>query len=203
MITLNLHGARTRNKSCHDVESHHQELQRVRIALNAALADLAVVVEAAMQSTLLIPTDFLHHAKLNLFPAERMAVVARRVLDGRLILGAACDVTGVAHHAHVRADPGKLAGALMAFERSGAQLGAWVHSHPGTGITATAPSQIDRDQYADWIRDFGDSLVAAIIVSDGFVRFWGDAVESGTCRVKLVGDGVRRVGGHRHVYRVL
>jgi proteasome lid subunit RPN8/RPN11 len=178
-------------------------LERVERDATRLMADLAALLGEARRRTLLIPSDLLFHAVDSLLPPERMAVAAGRLVGGRLVLGAMYDVTGRAHRAHVRADPAKLSRALMAYERSGAALACWLHSHPGSGPASTTPSATDRDQYADWIRDYGRALVGVIVVEDGFVRLWGEGIESGAIRVEVAGDGVRAVSGGSHVYRVV
>lgn len=91
----------------------------------------------------------------------------------------------------------------MTFERAGVQVAGWLHSHPGSGPGATMPSHIDRRQYAEWRRHYGDRLVGIIVVADGHVRLWGDAVESGHLRVELVGTGVHQLQEDHHVYRLV
>jgi proteasome lid subunit RPN8/RPN11 len=177
-------------------------LTSIENRLNSVLLDLSSALQQAKQSTVLVPSELLYQAVHQLCPAERMGVMPVRSIMGRTVLGSLHDVTGVGQPVHVRADPARLAAALIGFERAGAALGGWIHSHPGLGPGATMPSNIDRAQYADWLHDYSQRLIGLIVVADGFVRFWGDAVESGSTHIEIVGDGVCQLRGHRHVYRL-
>jgi proteasome lid subunit RPN8/RPN11 len=180
-------------------------LEGLQNQLLQAASDCSVLVEQQQAGTIEIPTDLLFQAASTLFPAERMAVVAGRRIHGRLMLGASYDVTENGpgtHRAHVQADRSLLRDALIGFDRSGAELAAWVHSHPGGSPGATHPSHIDRAQYEDWTRHFSTRLICMIFVADGHFRFWGEAVECGLIRVAFVGDGIHNVEGDRHVYRL-
>lgn len=179
-------------------------LEEVEGKFHQALGALHSLLGEVRRSTIVIPSDVLMHAHATLFPPERMSVIAGRPLGGGIILGAAYDVTGTGrdtNRVHVRAEPRKLAQALMGFEFAGVRLSAWMHSHPGSGPLATHPSMIDVAQFRGWTVDFPD-LVALIIVADGFVRIWGDAVESGRLRPEISGPGVERIRGEDHVYRL-
>jgi hypothetical protein len=152
---------------------------------------------------LVIPTDLLYQARCSLFPAERMLVVAGR-RDGQLTgLGAVFDVTGVANGGHVDADPERLARALIAMDCSGTHLAMWVHSHPGRGATATTPSSTDLNQHRDWIRDYSPFLVSAIVVADGWIRFWGSALREERIEFELIGRGIvkEEESPDGHLYR--
>jgi proteasome lid subunit RPN8/RPN11 len=155
----------------------------------------------ARKATTILPAELLFQAAAILTPVERMAVAATRSIGDRAVVGTLFDVTGRSTRAYVRADARKLADALLAFERAGVQIAAWLHSHPGSGPGATMPSQIDQQQYADWTRHYGE-LIGIILVADGHLRLWGRAVESGDVRVEIVGAGVHRVLEHQHVYRL-
>jgi proteasome lid subunit RPN8/RPN11 len=153
---------------------------------------------------LYIPTELLFDACRRLLPPERMALIAGRVLDGRAMLTTMFDVTppGSVHAGHVHGDPQTLAHTLIAMERSGAYLAAWIHSHPWQGPDATAPSSTDRRQYADLVRHYTADLVGVIVVADRYVRIWGDAIESGRIQVHFVGTGIEGVKEAQHVYRL-
>ena len=178
------------------------DLERIERDATRLMADLSSLIEAARQHTIYVPSELLLQAHDLLMPAERMGVIGGRLIGDRFILSTLHDVTGRGSLAHVTADPAKLARALISLERAGASLAGWIHSHPGSGPWATTPSGIDRAQYADWIRPYSDRLVGLIVVRDGYVRVWGDAVERGTTRVEMLGDGVRKVKEARHVYRL-
>jgi proteasome lid subunit RPN8/RPN11 len=185
------------------VEKRAVSLELIEDEFRLACMDLAAFLDETRRSSTIIPSELLFQAVDLLMPAERMAVVAGRRFGGRLVLGTFYDVTGAAHNAHVRADPRKLGQALIAFERAGVEIAGWIHSHPGGGPLATAPSHIDRAQYSEWVRDFSRKLVGIIVVRDGFVRLWGDAIESGAVRADIPAKGVKTVQGHRHVYRLV
>ncbi len=152
-----------------------------------------------------LPTELLFDAQHYLFPPERMALISGRAIDGKTLLTTAFDVTppGPVNSGHVSGDPQRLAGALIAMERAGAYLAAWIHSHPWRGAEATQPSSTDRQQYADLVRHYTKDLVGIIVVSDGHFRIWGDAVESGHIQLQLVGDGVQTICEENHVYRLV
>jgi hypothetical protein len=131
-----------------------------------------------------------------------MAVVAGRRSGAVTTLGAGFDVTGEFSLASVRADPTRLARALISMDLSGTFLAVWVHSHPGKGPGCTNPSMIDLDQQRDWARDYSDDLLNAIFVEDGWFRFWGPAVESGRIQIRLEGPGVIKEESDEHLYRL-
>lgn len=112
------------------------------------------------------------------------------------------DVTGVAGTGGVKADPDLLGRALIAMSQSGSHFALWIHSHPGSGPEATRPSGIDIRQHADWLKNYSDDLVSAIMVKDAYFRFWGTAVESGKISISIDGDGVSGVSVQNHVYRL-
>lgn len=200
MITL---GLLNRNQPLECEDSNEPiSLFSIETRLTSALSDLSALLQQARQSTVILPSEVLFQAVHDLFPAERMGVMPVRRLLGCSVVGGLCDITGVGQRVHVRADPSRLAAALIAFERSGAGLGVWIHSHPGLGPGATTPSGIDRSQYADWVRDYDSRLIGIIVVEDGFIRLWGKAVESGQVRVEVLGDGIKRVKGYEHVYKL-
>jgi proteasome lid subunit RPN8/RPN11 len=86
-------------------------------------------------------------------------------------------------------------------ECSGTLLGAWVHSHPGVGSTATWPSEIDTTQHKKWIRDYHPNLVSIVMVENGYFRCFGQAIESGQIALRFQGTGVIQEE-EEHVYRL-
>lgn len=202
MIQLRLGNPHSRPADDEPPVPRDDSLDRIERQLSETIADLAAVMDERRRTTVYVASETLMHAVTALMPAERMGVLAGRWIGRRFILTSLYDVTGTAHRAHVRADPDALGRALMAFERSGVELAAWVHSHPGTGPTATTPSGIDRQQYLQWSRDYGQRLIGITAVRDGHVRVWGEAIEATRVRIELLGQGVTPVGGHRHVYRL-
>lgn len=178
-----------------------QSLGTTAVLLKERKATEDVEPTALIAPTVVIPSDLVYQLYHELLPAERMAVVAgREGIDGMVTLGAAFDVTGPASWTHVRADPEKLARALMAMEFSGTHLAAWIHSHPGTGGEGTRPSPIDTDQHADWIRVYTPHLVSGILAEGGWLRLWGTAVEQGAIQIDLTGTGINKED--THVYRL-
>lgn len=150
-----------------------------------------------------IPTDLMYTAWRQLFPAERMLVLGARRMKRGVRVTSLSDVTEPRPSAiHVRACPERLATTLLDFERTGAHLGVWVHSHPGEGARSTWPSKIDLHQDEDLRRHYSDRLVGIIAVQDGWLRVWGEAVRQGRVRVHWVGRGIESQAGEAHVYRL-
>jgi proteasome lid subunit RPN8/RPN11 len=189
--------------------THHESQAHSRAVVAKALAFLEAGIDGLVPGA--APTGVLNVVVtssmarawcVQLCPPERMAVVAGVSIAPRLTRATAVfDVTALdtASPVHVRADKGKMTEALISMEATGAQLVAWVHSHPGSGAVATHPSRVDRDQYADWRTDFPE-LTAAVVTQDRHVRFFGDAVTKGTTRISIEGPGVQRL--EEHVYRL-
>ena len=203
MISLNLHRIlRWPLKLGPQPDDRIINIEAVEEQFRHAFSDLGILRDQQRRRTVIVPSDLLFQAVDVLLPAERMAVIAGRRIGDRVILGTMYDVTGVARRTHVRADPGKLRQALITFEKAGVELMGWAHSHPGTGPASTAPSPTDWEQYADWARHYGEALIGIIVVADGFVRLWGDGVDQQCVVADVVGAGVCRAGGHRHVYKL-
>jgi hypothetical protein len=156
----------------------------------------------AATSCVVLPSDLVYQAYSMLLPAERMLVVAGRRCGGVVTLGAVFDVTGTASVNAVRADPARLANALIAMDRAGAHLAAWMHSHPGDGPAATWPSPTDCQQHQDWIRDYSASLLSAIVVADGWIRLWGTSLELGQLTVEIAGQGISKEEEHGWLFRL-
>lgn len=154
------------------------------------------------QTLVQIPTDLLYQIYYALFPAERMIVVSGRRAGEDIALGAAFDVTGVASAGHVQADPTLLARALISMDLSGTHLAAWIHSHPGQGVQATFPSQIDLHQHANWIHDYSPRLLSAIMVQDRIIRFWGTALEARSIHLAIKPAGLKTEESNGYVFRL-
>lgn len=153
----------------------------------------------------LVPSDSLYQAYSLLFPAEHMLVIAGMHTDTEILrLGAVFDVTDMSgthlHQAHVQADSHKLGRALRMMDYSGTELGAWVHSHPGSGSQATLPSHIDINQHQQWLRHYPANLISIIMVEDGFFRVFGKAIENGHIKLQFEGKGI--VQEEKDVYRL-
>lgn len=143
--------------------------------------------------TIIVHASVLRKLHSSLFPAERMIVIAGIRKNNTINIGRIYDVTGVASSGHVRADANLLGRALIEMEESETYFAFWVHSHPGTGSGATHPSTTDVNQERDWLRDFSPELLNAIIVKDGFIRFWGKSIEEERVVVEVVGHGIKEV----------
>jgi hypothetical protein len=140
---------------------------------------------------LVVPSELLFQAFQMLFPAERMLVGSGRRMDSQVALGAVFDVTGQANSGHVRADPARLAQALIAMEKSGTFLACWLHSHPGQGA-----------QHQDWLQNYSPHLVSAILIEEGWIRFWGCSLKQGTVTIKILGSGVEKTEAQNEwIYR--
>lgn len=178
-------------------------LEGIQRQLSSAARELESLVERR-QHTLFVPTDMLFSALPLLFPPERMLVASSSRLHGFTTLRALYDVTDDVRHSrfYVHAEPARLQTALVDFEHTGSQLGAWIHSHPGKGPEATAASQTDRVYYRKWIGDYSPELLAIIVSEDRFVRFWGDGLDSGINRLEFLGEGLIPVAGHSNVFRL-
>jgi proteasome lid subunit RPN8/RPN11 len=152
---------------------------------------------------IIIPTDLMFAAWRQLFPAERMLVFGARQTKEGICVTSVSDVTEPRPSvAHVRACPERMATALIDFERTGAHLGVWVHSHPGEGSLATFPSDIDLNQDKDLRRHYSNQLIGIIAVRDGWLRVWGEAVKQARVRVQWSGRGIEPHPGEDHVYRL-
>jgi proteasome lid subunit RPN8/RPN11 len=150
-----------------------------------------------------IPTDLLLAAFRQLFPAERMIIMGGRPCRQSVKATSVTDVTEARPSiSHVRADRLKLSTALVDLSRSGAHLAIWMHSHPGTGPSATFPSAIDLRQEEDLRRHYSNQLVCVIAVRDGFVRVWGRAVDDGSVVVRWQGQGISSHRGEPNVYQL-
>lgn len=173
------------------------------LAAESALAPLLRPQRSPAARRILVPTDVLFQAYAGLFPAERMMVTAGRRTDENANLSATFDVTGDHHGGHVRADPQRLARALISMEFSGTYLAAWIHSHPGLGPSATHPSGTDVKQQSDWLRDYTPQLLGVIMVADGWLRFWGPAIERGQVELQFLGTGIQKGDSDEHVFRLV
>jgi len=181
-------------------------LTRTLNLLIIADADITSVIgeePATAARHIVIPSALLYQAHHTLFPAERMLVAAGRRAGETTTLGAVFEVTGANSGSHVRADPTRLARALIAMDLSGTYLAAWMHSHPGSGPEGTHPSSIDLNQHQDWIRDYSPGLLSAVVVADGWIRFWGTALETGQIEVEIVGPGIIKEDGDDYLYRLV
>jgi proteasome lid subunit RPN8/RPN11 len=150
-----------------------------------------------------ISTDLLAAAWRSLFPAERMAFIAGRRVGGTCQATSLRDVTGsIRSSGYVKACPGLLHESLLDWQATGAHVLAWIHSHPGRGIRATHPSDIDRRQDADLRQAFGAGLVGIICTEDGWLRVWGASVASMSDSSELFEGSGLQISEVRHVYKL-
>jgi len=182
-----------------------EALVRMLNLLIVAEAQVAPFIRERPSETVrrvVVPTDLLYQTHHALFPAERMLVASGRRTGETTTLGAVFEVSGANSSGHVRADPTRLARALIAMDLSGTYLAAWLHSHPGGGPEGTHPSSIDLNQHQDWIRDYSPGLLSAVVVADGWIRFWGTALETGQIEVEVVGPGIIKEDSDDCLYRL-
>ncbi len=189
-------------------EHHLVRESLVRMLRLVNQADLQIArclkkAEEAGRRNVIISSTILYQAFHTLFPPERLLVIAGRRQEKTIVLDAAFDVTGNNSGGHVRANPTHLARALIAMDRSGTHLAAWMHSHPGSGPAATQPSAIDRNQHQDWLQDYSPDLLGSIAVADGWIRFWGPALENGRVRLRIVGSGILQEDRDGLLYRLV
>jgi hypothetical protein len=151
---------------------------------------------------LIITSPILYQMKQALFPAERMLVAAGRRINRDVVIDATFEVTGEASSFGVKAAPGLLERALISMSVTDSYFTLWIHSHPGTGVSATFPSQTDLDQEKDWLKDYSKDLVSAIMVKDGFVRFWGKSLQNKQISVVVEGAGVKKVSDTEPIYKL-
>jgi len=151
---------------------------------------------------LIVPTDLLLSGWRQLFPAERMVVFGGQSTRKGVRLTSMTDVTE-AHPSmvHVNACPARFGQAVIDFERTGAHLALWMHSHPGEGTQATNPSSIDIDQERSLRQHYSDRLVSLITVKDGYLRIWGEPINKGLVHVHWLGQGVEATK-EPNVYRL-
>ena len=163
------------------------------------------LAQAAAELTtrrIVIHSDLLFQAYDALFPPERLLVIAGRRSGDAICLGAPWDVTGPASAGHVKADPSRLGQALISIELSGALLSLWLHSHPGRTALATLPSEIDLRQHQEWLRHYSQFLLGATMVADGWIRFWGPALDRHALRVEVRGRGVVQEGHDGQLFQL-
>jgi hypothetical protein len=95
------------------------------------------------------------------------------------------------------ADQHALQKTLIEMDEWGHHLYGLFHSHPGTGVSATTPSQTDWKTHERYDRG-GYPLVSAIFVKDGFVRFFGHQPFT----ISVYGKGVEKIDESQHVYKI-
>ncbi|MFA5897627.1 MAG: hypothetical protein WC829_00805 [Hyphomicrobium sp.] len=152
---------------------------------------------------MVIPTDLMFASWRQVFPAERMVVFGGRHTPAGVRVTSVADVTEAKPSAvHVRADSVRMTNSLIDFERTGAHFAVWMHSHPGQGPACTHPSDIDLNQERDLRRHYSDRLVNIIVVRDGYLRVWGQAINEGTVVVRWRGTGIIQHPGEPNVFRL-
>ena len=174
----------------------------VNVAINGVSA-VGSQLEIELGRRVIIPADLMLGAWRQLFPAERMMVFGGRKIRNGAHVTSATDVTRIPESpVHVHACREKLTRCLVDLECTGAQLAAWVHSHPGRGIKATFPSDIDKREHEKLRRDFGDDVVGIIAVEDGWLRAFSLPAQRSHLEVTWLGSGIESVPGDPHVFRI-
>lgn len=164
--------------------------------LPCVIGSLTDIPRMTISSTILYQ---LHH---SLFPAERMLVGAGRKNGNDIEIDGVFDVTGKATSGYVKADANRLARALIVMSETEKYFALWIHSHPGRGKGATHPSGTDTNQEAEWLKDYSPNLINAIVVEDGFVRFWGKAIEEKRVTLGITGTGIVKESENESVFRL-
>lgn len=155
-------------------------------------------------SRIIIPTDLMFSAWRQLFPAERMVVFGGRSTPKGVYITSVSDVTEPRPSvAHVRASTDRIGQSLIDFERTGAHLAVWMHSHPGEGLGATCPSAIDVNQDRELRLNYSSRLIGIIVVRDGWLRLFGEAITRDRIQIRWIGRSIEPVPGERHVHRLL
>ena len=177
-------------------------VSRTRLGLSNILATLVTAADqlsdesgpdATMVETVVLPSDLLLQAKTALFPAERMQIIEGRRLGTTVRLGTPTDITDESSDGHVRHDEMKLNDARLKTQKSGTFLAMCLHSHPGEGPFATIPGTSDNDLHQYGVTHSWPLLISAIMVKDGYLRLFGDAVERKLVTVAIEGAGIERI----------
>lgn len=163
---------------------------------------LPSVNDAVETPRMIISSTLLYQLHHSLFPAERMLVAAGKRNGTDIEIDGIFDVTGNASSGFVRADANRLARALIVMSETDKHFALWIHSHPGLGKGATSPSNIDLNQEAEWLKDYSANLVNAILVEDGYVRFWGKALKEKRVTVAVTGTGIVRESEDELIFRL-
>lgn len=127
----------------------------------------------------LIPASLLCQAARMLQPVERLCFVTGvPLLEGKLVvLTQLVEVDGARSRSHVNPRPASVLQIQKQLEGMGQQLEALFHSHPGIGVSATLPSDIDRHTMRRW--ETSAPFLGAIFSEDGrFVRFFNGRQQS-------------------------
>jgi hypothetical protein len=95
------------------------------------------------------------------------------------------------------ADQRELQKALIEMDRRGHPLYGLFHSHPGEGAHATRPSPTDFNTHERYEKAY--SLVGAIFVKDGFVRFFSNNTPF---TITIYGEGVTPIDQAQHIYQI-
>lgn len=171
-------------------------LRRIR-QLRRALDSLAQSVpEKVPTPTYLVSATFLHNTFQALTETrDECLVYATGPEDGKHIFALTRLVTfDLAERSAVHAvpDPTSQMKALTALEENGERLLATLHSHPGKGAGATAPSTVDLSTQAG-LEKLGYPAIGVIFSRNGFVRFY---TKNRTFRVVVSGAGARQIEEH-------
>lgn len=148
-----------------------------------------------------VSSEIVYQLYSQLFPEERLYVVAGRRVEERVIrISATFEVTGDGSAVGVKSDPELLTLALLAMYHTGAFVAWWAHSHPGVGPGATGPSPTDKREHQEWLLSYSRYIVGLIMVKDGYFRLFGDAIDNGGAQIRWEGEGIEEV--EEHVFRI-
>lgn len=117
---------------------------------------------------------FLHECfkDLTLDNKEQFFFISGSETDGLMILDQKCGFEHVSRTAAgVEGELKSTHALLCKLEQFGHRLLAHFHSHPGKGIGATMPSQIDQG-FQERLERGGYPAVAAVFSRDGYIRFF-------------------------------
>jgi hypothetical protein len=129
--------------------------------------------EAKERRRYVVSSLFLYESlkKLTQDAAEQFFFVTGTEIDGALVLDQWAEF---AHQKRsmlgVTAEPKATHALLIKLEQFGHRLLAHFHSHPGSGVDATAPSGTDQN-FQQRLESAGHVAVMVIFSRDGFIRF--------------------------------
>lgn len=151
-----------------------------------------------------IPADLVMSAFRQLFPAERMIMFGGHRSASLIRVTSMVDVTldAAASGVHVRACASRLGAYLLDLEKTGAQLVAWMHSHPGVGPASTRPSATDIRQEGVLRDDYSNDLISIIAVADGWFRLWGSGIDRRGLKISWQGQGIAQSKEVPNVFRL-
>ena len=149
--------------------------------------------DSSLVDTVVIPSEVLLRARKDLFPAGRMQLIDGRRSGNTVRVGNPTDVTGDCSDGHVKPQSRKLDHARFSTQQKGDFLAMALHSHPGEGPSATVASSTDNEQHGYWTSHYWPLFISGIMVKDGFLRLYGDAIKRRMVTMIVEGEGIERV----------